>query len=173
MLTALCDGCIKRFAAVELTPVGNGVSVCPCCALLMLLYHRRGVSKMFERGILIPERLPREYRDIVKEFKKDPRGTVTKYAPQEIMDSDAMEGKFHLDLADFVKIEKGWDFLLLDDHQAELFKPEAGKEIEVRSGQKKIKRQIYAVRKFESNEGQQYREGSFTACFVPEERSEK
>lgn len=168
MLTALCDGCIKRFPAVELTPVGNGVSVCPCCALLMLLYHRRGVSKMFERGILMPERLPREYREIVKEFKKDPRGTVTKYAPQEIMDSDAMEGKFHLDLADFHKIEKGWDFLLLDDHQAELFKPEAGKEVELIRAGKSLIRKIYAVRRFSETEGQQYRKGAFTACFIPE-----
>lgn len=169
MLTATCDGCIKRFPAEQLTPVGEGVSVCPCCALLMLLYHKRGISKKFERGILIPERLPRPYRKIVAEFKKDPRETVMKYAPEEMMDSDAMDGKFALDLADFDRIEKGFDFLLLNDHQAELFKPEAGKSVQISRGEKKITRQIYAVRKFSETEGQQYRKGAFTACFIPEE----
>lgn len=169
MLTAVCDGCIKRFPAEQLTPVGEGVSVCPCCALLMLLYHKRGISKKFERGILIPERLPRPYRKIVQEFNRDPRATVMKYAPEEMIDSDAMDGKFTLDFADFDRIEKGWEFLLLDDRQAELFKPEVGKSVHISRGGKKITRQIYAVRKFSETEGQQYRKGPFTACFIPAE----
>lgn len=169
MLTALCDGCITRFNADELSPVSEDMKVCPCCALLMLLYHKRGVSKKFERGILIPERLPKPYRKIVAEFRKDPMATVRKYAPEELLDSDIMAGKFTLDQDDFDRIEKGWDFLLLDDKQAELFKPEAGKEVQISTEKKKINRQIYSVRRFSENEGQQYRKGAFTACFIPEE----
>ena len=76
----MCDGCITRYPVTELTTMTENVTVCARCALLMLLYHKRGVSKEFERGILIPERLPQPYRKIVKEYRKDPVATVRKYA---------------------------------------------------------------------------------------------
>ena len=40
--------------------------------------------------------------------------------------------------------------------------------IEAQNGKRRIRRRIYAVRRFAANEGLKYRRGGFTACFVPE-----
>lgn len=169
MLTRQCDGCLTRLPFSILTEVADDVKVCPRCALLWLLYHRNGVHKKFERGFLAPTKVNREYRAICREYDRDPVGTVNKYAPQEIKESDLLEGKVTLTDADFVKLESGWDFVLLSPHDAEVLKPEPGKEIEAINGKKRIRRRIYAVRNFSPKEGLKYRRGGFVACFVPEE----
>lgn len=168
MLTRVCDGCLTRLPFSILTEVADDVKVCPRCALLWLLYHRNGVQKKFERGFLAPSKVNREYRAICREYDRDPVGTVNKYAPQELRESDLLEGKINLTDADFAKLADGWDFVLLSPHDAEVFKPEPGKEIEAVNGKKRIRRRIYAVRNFSANEGLKYRRGGFVACFVPE-----
>lgn len=168
MLTRVCDGCLTRLPASILTEVADGVKVCPRCALLWLLYYRNGATKRFERGCLAPSKVNREYRQICKEYDKDPVGTCTKYAPQEMKDADVVCGYFNVPKSEFDKLAGGWDFVLLSPHEAEVFKPESGKEIEARNGKRKIRRRIYAVRQFAANEGLKYRRGGFTACFVPE-----
>lgn len=169
MLTRLCDGCLERQPADLLTDVGGEVKVCPRCAMLMLLYTREAANpKEFQRGCLAPSKVNRRYREICLEYKKDPVATVQKYCPQELRESDILEGKITLTDADFAKLESGWDFVLLSPQDAEIFRPEPGKEIEARNGRKRIRRRIYAVREFSEKEGLKYRRGGFVACFVPE-----
>ena len=169
MLTIVCDGCLERQPADLLTDVGGEVRVCPRCAMLMLLYTRESEKpKEFQRGCLAPSKVNRRYREICREYAKDPVSTVQKYCPQEIKESDLLEGKVTLTDAEFAKLEGGWDFVLLSPKEAEVLKPEPGKEIEALNCGKRIRRRIYAVRNFSAKEGLQYRRGGFVACFVPE-----